>query len=101
MPQRPDTLFVWQVAVHSQARGQGLGVRMLDELVLRLQPGGVTHMETTITRDNEASWAMFGRHASNFSAAMDDRVFFDREQHFQGSHDSEYLVRIGPYGPRQ
>jgi len=24
-------------------------------------------------------------------------VMFDREQHFRGSHDTEFLARIGPF----
>src|SRR3546814_7464641 len=34
-PERPGTLFVWQVAVHARARGQGLARFMLTELLQR------------------------------------------------------------------
>ena len=37
IPQRPETLFVWQVAVGEKARGQGLAGRMLKEILLREQ----------------------------------------------------------------
>ncbi|CAN0584610.1 unnamed protein product, partial [Laminaria digitata] len=33
IPQRPETLFVWQVAVGEKARGQGLAGRMLKEIL--------------------------------------------------------------------
>ena len=58
-PARPDTLFVWQVAVDSSMRGQGLALRMLLALVARLAPHGVQYIETTITPDNAASQALF------------------------------------------
>src|SRR5690606_23753072 len=32
-PTQPDTFFVWQVAVHSQVRGSGLGTSMLRYLL--------------------------------------------------------------------
>ncbi|EED34348.1 L-2,4-diaminobutyric acid acetyltransferase [Luminiphilus syltensis NOR5-1B] len=96
IPERPNTLFVWQVAVHTDARGHGLGVRMLEALVKRLQPHGVEYMETTVTDDNHASWAMFGRLADNAGAELHRSVFFDRDRHFEGAHDTEFLARIGP-----
>merc|ERR1711964_4784 len=58
-PQQPETVFVWQVAVHEKGRGQGLAKRMLKEIVGRDACSNVTHLETTITEDNEASWALF------------------------------------------
>ena len=35
VPARPDTLFIWQVAVGASARGQGLALRMLQHLLER------------------------------------------------------------------
>ena len=34
-PQQPETVFVWQVAVHEKGRGQGLAKRMLKAIVAR------------------------------------------------------------------
>lgn len=96
LPERPDTLFIWQVAVSEQARGAGLAVRMLDHIVQRDYCAGVSYMETTVTGDNEASWAMFQRFASNWGAQLARSVCFDRAEHFQGHHDTEFLARIGP-----
>ena len=39
LPSDADTVFVWQVAVSSAARGMGMGTRMLDALMLRDRPG--------------------------------------------------------------
>ncbi|WP_236250571.1 diaminobutyrate acetyltransferase [Microbulbifer sp. ALW1] len=97
IPERPDTLFVWQVAVAEAGRGMGLAGRMLREILGRPACGAVTHLETTITPDNDASWALFRSLARKLDAGCVDSVMFDRERHFKGAHDSEMLLRIGPF----
>ena len=69
-PQQPETVFVWQVAVHEKGRGQGLAKRMLKAIVARDACKDVTHMETTITEDNEASWALFRSFARDMGAEL-------------------------------
>lgn len=94
-PAKPDTLFVWQVAVDASMRGQGLGGKMLNELVERT---GATYMETTVTPDNAASWGMFRSFARSRDADCKDcGPLFERDQHFGGQHDSEHLARLGPF----
>src|SRR4051794_34121322 len=49
-PWQLDTLFIWQVAVHSSVRGQKLGSRMLHHLLERcMQDRQVRWLETTIS----------------------------------------------------
>lgn len=96
-PQQPDTLFIWQVAVHASGRGHGLGKRMLKEILKRPACAQVRYLDTTITKDNEASWKLFGSLARDLGAESEHAVKFDRERHFGGQHDSEYLLRIGPF----
>ncbi len=96
IPTQPDTLFVWQVAVSERARGQGLARRMLDEILQRAQCKDVRHVETTITDDNEASWALFQSLARDYSAPLQRSLMFDKQTHFADRHDSEFLARIGP-----
>lgn len=96
-PARPETLFVWQVAVDSRMRGQGLALKMLLALVERLAPQGVTHMETTITPDNEASQALFKKAFRQLGADYSTAVKFARDTHFNGLHDDEVVYRAGPF----
>lgn len=96
-PQKPETVFVWQVAVHEKGRGQGLAKRMLKEIVARDACKNVTHMETTITADNEASWALFRSFARDMGAELEHREHFEKDTHFGGQADSEFLLRIGPF----
>ena len=98
VPEHPDTLFVWQVAVHPQARGHGLARTMLRKLVAQPTLRDIRFVETSITPGNEASWRLFTGFATELHAEMARSVMFDRELHFQGAHESEHLVRIGPLG---
>ena len=98
-PGEPETYFLWQVAVAAQARGIGLGKRMMSYLLSRLADQGVVFLETTITPGNEASWALFRGFARELGVPCEDTVWLDRDRHFQGAHDSEHLLRIGPFTP--
>lgn len=97
IPERADTLFIWQVAVAEQGRGMGLAGRMLREILARPACAEVQFLETTITPDNDASWALFRSLARKLDAECADSVMFDRDRHFDGQHDSEMLLRIGPF----
>ncbi|AOS95755.1 L-2,4-diaminobutyric acid acetyltransferase [Microbulbifer aggregans] len=97
IPQRPDTLFVWQVAVAEEGRGMGLAGRMIRDILARPGCAQVRYLETTITPDNEASWALFRGLARKLGTECNESVMFDRERHFKGAHDSEMLLRIGPF----
>jgi L-2,4-diaminobutyric acid acetyltransferase len=99
IPGRSHVLFVWQVAVAPFARGQGLARRMLLELLARPECAGTTHLETTITPTNRASWALFHSLARSLHAPLQHRVLFDREIHLDGVHETEELVTIGPFAP--
>ncbi|MFD2231983.1 diaminobutyrate acetyltransferase [Alkalimarinus sediminis] len=96
LPQAVNTLFIWQVAVDSAARGTGLAQRMIQHIIERPACNDVSHIETTITNDNKASWALFERIAKNYGAPLTSSVMFDRAEHFAGAHETEMLVRIGP-----
>ena len=97
IPARPNTLFVWQVAVGEGARGVGLASRMLHDILSRKECESVEYVETTITQDNKASWALFERLAQNLSTDLQRLDWMDKDLHFSGQHDSETLVRIGPF----
>jgi L-2,4-diaminobutyric acid acetyltransferase len=97
IPDRTDTLFVWQVAVSQNARGVGLASRMLSEILSRPECSAVEYLETTITQDNQASWALFEGLAKKLSVNLQRSDWMDKEAHFSGLHDSETLVRIGPF----
>jgi L-2,4-diaminobutyric acid acetyltransferase len=96
-PVRPHEIFVWQVGVASEARGTGLGGRLLDELMALPSLAGVTHLTATVARNNEASRRLF------IALARRRRVPFEIGPGFAAGlfpepHEDEELVRIGPLG---
>lgn len=95
--ERPDTLFIWQVAVDEQARGLGLASHMLMHILERSTSRGYQYIETTITADNQPSWALFKRLAKQLGAEFQSAPWMDKQTHFDGLHDSESLIRIGPF----
>lgn len=94
LPAEPETLFVWQVAVAPQARGQGIGRRLLQKLLDAPVCDDVVRLKTTITADNDASWALFTSVADRLEASLDREPYFERHSHFDGHHATEHLVTI-------
>lgn len=94
VPDDSEALFVWQVAVSEKARGQGLGRRMLNDLLGRDACADVRRIQTTITKDNDASWGLFKRFAERRGADLQSAPHFKKDQHFQGEHATEHMVTI-------
>lgn len=95
-PASPDHFFVWQVAVSAEARGQRLAGRMIEALLARPDNAGVTHLTTTVTDDNSASWALFKGLARKWGTALEKTPRFRCDTHFAGAHATEWQARIGP-----
>ncbi len=96
-PEQQDHIFVWQVAVHPEARGKGLAKRLLTALLERDALANVQYLITTITQDNQASWSLFEGFAKSHQLNLSKTLHFEKEQHFKGVHESEFLVKIGPF----
>lgn len=97
LPNRDNTLFVWQVAVHPAHRGQRLAQQMLDHLLARECCEQVRFLETTVTTGNTASAALFAALARSRNTTLTRELMFDRQRHLNGNHDSEWLLHIGPF----
>lgn len=96
VPERDDVLFVWQVAVHERARGNGLGQRMLRALLDRPQLRAIRFIETTVGPDNKASRSMFRTFAQGLQTQLCEQAFFGADLFGPQAHDDEHLLRIGP-----
>jgi L-2,4-diaminobutyric acid acetyltransferase len=101
LPDRPNTLFIWQVAIDELARGHGLASRMLLHILSRSSCASIQYLETTITESNHASWALFRGLAKRLSTDIESSIYLDQHTHFKGQHDAEELVRIGPFNIAQ
>ena len=97
IPENPDTLFIWQVAVDPVHRGKGVALSMLEALLDRTLSMGVRYLETTISPENGPSRKLFQKLFSRRKAPFSRRPLFGRETHFGGGHDEEILYRGGPF----
>ncbi|MBF6617857.1 MAG: diaminobutyrate acetyltransferase [Candidimonas sp.] len=97
VPERPDVLFVWQVAVHPRARGRALARRMLDALLRRPATADARYLETTVGQDNQASRKTFSSIAHSLSAPLIELPLFEPTLFGEQNHESEPLLRIGPF----
>ena len=97
LPDHPDALFIWQVAVDETARGQGLAKRMLGHILSRPALRNVRELHTTITQHNMASQRLFRSLAKDLGSEFVVSEYFKEEDHFDGCHESEFLWRVGPF----
>ncbi|WP_112477962.1 diaminobutyrate acetyltransferase [Vibrio variabilis] len=93
-PNQPNTLFIWQVVVDRDFRGQGVAKKMLSRLLDRDSLDSINAIETTITEDNLASWSLFRGIERERGQAGNVSVFLDQDVHFEGQHETEHLYRI-------
>jgi len=96
VPEKPNTLFIWQVAVDESARGIGLAGKMITNLLERESCKSVDYIETTITEENQASWRLFEGVARRLKVEIKRSIMFDKATHLNNEHASEVLVKIGP-----
>ena len=95
-PTAPDVLFVWQIATHPAARGQGIARQLLADVCGR---GATRFIEATVTPDNTTSRAFFGAVARRAGVPCRESLLFAADL-FGGTHHApEYLLRIGPLNP--
>lgn len=94
-PNKPDTIFVWQVGVNAAARGRGVARAMLSALINLPATKDVVAMETTVSPSNEASLALFRSFAKKHGAEMKQDGGYG-EALLGGGHEDEDLYRIAP-----
>jgi len=102
-PDDPDALFIWQVAVHADARGRGLGKRMLTEVAGRDAAASCLRMETTISPSNTASRRLFASWAESRGATLREAPYLE-PHHFNpvgetDTHEAECLFQLHPLHP--
>ncbi len=96
-PNKPDTLFIWQVAVDSSMRGQGLAGTMIRAILSRDACRDAKLLETTVSPSNEASRKMFGSVAKSLGAEIREASHYDAALIPEDGHESENLITIGPF----
>lgn len=93
-PRKPDTLFVWQVAVAEEMRGRGLAGLMLERILLKTP--WASWIETTVTPSNRASISFFQAFADARGAGCHRQPYMTEDLFDTDAHEEEMLLRIGP-----
>ena len=96
LPERPDTLFVWQIVVHERHRSQGLARALIEHVLRKQSSADIRYLEAHVSPDNGASEAMF----RGLARALDANVQVSPEllsEHYPTEHGPENLLRIGPF----
>ena len=93
-PKHPQTLFVWQVAVDSEFRNQGIAQNLVSMAVDQTREE-IRFVEATVTASNKASLKFLKNFARRYNANFDLSPLFSTNDLGQ-DHESEDLVRIGP-----
>jgi len=95
-PNQPDVLFVWQMAVHPDGRGQALARRMIEDVLQRDVCRDVKYVEATVTPSNKASRGVFESLAKHHETEIKVQPLFATEHFGGGDHEPEQLLRVGP-----
>lgn len=99
-PQESDALFVWQIGVAPEVRGQGLGKRLLMSLFETLAQNNadqpIRYVLATVDDHNTPSKRLFQSLARAWGADLRIEHNFFPQHFFPDSHASEHLYRIGP-----
>lgn len=91
-PDKPQSLFVWQVAVAESHRGLGLAKTMLSSL-LENQPddSAITELTCTISPSNKASQSLFNSFAKMHGLLLQTAPFINEADFGEGNHEAEDL----------
>jgi len=96
VPNRPRTLFIWQIAVAEESRRQSIARSLILDIWGRRCCSEAQWIESTIGLENGASWTLFEKIARDLGAKTKREVMFDGELDFGGRHGSEIKLSIGP-----
>lgn len=96
LPDDPDAVFVWQVAVSSAWRGAGLGGQLLSALLARPANRTARWLEATITPSNRPSERLFHSFARSVGARCQAIGSHPADLFPGGEHEPEVRYRIGP-----
>lgn len=96
-PAEQRTLFVWQMAVAPQGRGQSLARKMVQDILHRESNREINTLEATVSPSNAASRRVFESLARHLNTTLQVDPLFEAE-HFGGAdHEPENRLTLGPF----
>jgi len=97
LPDRSNTLFVWQVAVNNNYKRKGIARAMIDSLLHREFKHPINYLETTVNPSNQASGIFFRSIAKLLKTQCQESILFSEKDFGDQDHEAEILYRIGPF----
>jgi len=91
-PKKRDTLFVWQFALDSRLRGQGVAKKMLRHLLARHNLKRVQYVQATVSPSNEASRSLFKSLSNDVGCNFNEEFIFPARLFGEGRYEQENLI---------
>ena len=99
-PQKPNALFIWQVAIDKSLKGQGLANKLMFNILERKENIDLTYIHTTVSPSNKASIRVFEKLAEKLDTKIESKDFLKKED-FINQHEEEVLYEIGPFNLKE
>ncbi|SEN86204.1 diaminobutyrate acetyltransferase [Amphibacillus marinus] len=96
-PKQSDTVFVWQIGVDPNYKGNGIGLSLLNQLVNQVKAQDINYVEATVTPSNQASQALFKKLALQQQTECNIESFFTQDLFpDEEPYEEELKFKIGP-----
>lgn len=96
-PEDSKSLFIWQIAVDADVRGQGVGKGIIRHLLRSEACKQVRYVEATVSPSNIASQSLLKSTAKALKTECVVEDCFPANLFQGGNHEEENLYRIGPF----
>jgi L-2,4-diaminobutyric acid acetyltransferase len=100
-PDEHDVVFVWQIAVAPERRGQGLALLLLEHVADRALRRGALGLTATVTPGNEPSRRLFQAFARARGTRYTEAPLYSRELFPGEGHEPENRIDVAPLAPPQ
>lgn len=93
LPNKSDTLFIWQIAVDERFRGQNIAFKTIMNIFNSNE--NIKYILSTVSPSNKSSQRVFEKLANHFNTKIENETTFSLED-FLNSHEIEVQYLIGP-----
>ena len=100
LPEQKNTLFIWQMAVDDEFRGNDLARKLILNIIKREENINIEYINTTISPNNVASQNVFKKLKKSLYTEITSEFFFQLTD-FKQEHNKEVLYKIGPFKLRK
>lgn len=96
IPDDKETLFIWQVAISNEVRGQNLAMKIiLDIFNKNNTSNNIKYILSTVSPSNKASQRVFEKIANKLNTKIENKTLFSIDDFFD-AHEEEIQYLIGP-----